>query len=80
METLLIVDEYALESADWNNGVFTYALLSGLKEMKADANKDGKIMLSEIRDYVFKSVSALTNGRQHPTSRIENLENDFRVW
>jgi hypothetical protein len=73
-------EESALESADWNNGVFTYSVLSGLKEMKADLNKDGKIMLSELQDYVQKRVVELTGGRQTPTSRTENLENDFRVW
>jgi WD40 repeat protein len=72
--------EFALEGTDWNNGVFTYALLSGLKEMKADANKDGKISLSEIKNYVQKTVPELTGGRQQPTSRSENLINDFRVW
>ncbi|MCU0444607.1 MAG: caspase family protein [Microscillaceae bacterium] len=72
--------EFALEGTDWNNGVFTYTLLSGLKEMRADANKDGKITLSEIKNYVQKTVPELTGGRQQPTSRIENLINDFRVW
>jgi WD40 repeat protein/uncharacterized caspase-like protein len=72
--------EYALEGAEWKNGVFTYSLLSGLKEMKADLNKDGQIMLSEIQSYVQAKVPELTQGRQQPTSRIENLVNDFRVW
>jgi hypothetical protein len=72
--------EYALEGADWNNGVFTYAILSGLKEKKADLNKDGNIMLSELKTYVQKVVPDLTGGRQQPTSRTENLVNDFRVW
>ena len=39
--------EFALESEEWNNGVFTYSLLDGLKNLKADLNKDGKVMLSE---------------------------------
>ncbi len=72
--------EYALESKEWSNGVFTYCLLSGLKERKADLNKDGKIMLSELKEYVQKEVERLTEGRQKPTSRIENLENDWQLW
>ena len=72
--------EFAYESADWKNGVFTYALLEGLKSGKCDTNKDKEVQISELKDYVFKRVSELTNGKQHPTSRRENLEFDFVVW
>jgi WD40 repeat protein len=71
---------YALESAEWNNGVFTYSVLNGLKNREADINHDGKITVTELKDYVSLQVSQLTNGAQKPTSRRENLENDFRVW
>lgn len=70
----------AIEGAQWKNGVFTYSLLSGLKSKSADTNKDGKIMLSELMAYVQKNVSELTNGKQVPTSRIENIVNDFQIW
>lgn len=72
--------EFAYESADWKNGVFTYALLEGLKSGKCDTNKDKEVQISELKDYVFKRVSELTHGKQHPTSRRENLEFDFVVW
>lgn len=72
--------ELAFESPLWNNGVFTYSLLLGLKTKNADANKDGKIQVSEIRDFVIDNVQSLTQGLQTPTSRKENLEFDFRVW
>jgi WD40 repeat protein len=72
--------EYAMESAKWNNGVFTYCLLSGLKGAKADLNKDGKIMISELQLYLQKAVPELTGGRQRPTSRVENINNDWQVW
>lgn len=72
--------ELAFESPQWNNGVFTYSLLQGLKTKKADANKDGKIQVSEIRDFVIDNVQSLTQGLQKPTSRKENLEFDFRMW
>lgn len=71
--------EFSMEGPDWQNGVFTYALLKGLKEEKADLNKDKKIMLSELQAYLIQQVNDLTNGRQTPTSRIENLINDFRI-
>jgi len=72
--------EYAYEGADWKNGVFTYSLLEGLKTGNADLNKDGEILVSELRDYVFNQVSKLTGGKQNPTTRQENLDFDFRVW
>ena len=64
--------EVAFESAEWKNGVFTYALLEGLKS--------GKVRVSELRDYVTGRVRELTHGQQTPTSRRENLEFDFKVW
>lgn len=72
--------EYAMEGTAWKNGVFTYCLISGVKSMKADLNKDGKIMLSELQKYLQTEVVALTNGKQTPTSRAENLYNDIRIW
>jgi WD40 repeat protein/uncharacterized caspase-like protein len=72
--------EFAMESKTWNNGLFTYCFLSGLKEKSADSNKDGMIMLSEIEAYVHDKVAELSQGKQVPTARRENLEFDFRIW
>jgi len=72
--------EFAFESSEWQNGVFTFSVLEGLRTQKADANSDNKITVSEIQNYVVKRVSELTNGQQNPTSRTENLENDFEIW
>lgn len=72
--------EYALEGDQWKNGVFTYALIDGLKSGAADLNDDGKIMLSETQKYLQQKVSQLTDGRQKPISRYENNSNDFVFW
>ena len=72
--------EYAMESGEWKNGLFTYSLINGIKSKKADLNKDGKIMLSELQKYVQSQVLELSDGKQQPTSRIENISMDFRVW
>ncbi|MCE3295064.1 MAG: hypothetical protein K0R65_778 [Crocinitomicaceae bacterium] len=72
--------EYAMESSTWKNGLFTYCLLSGLSSQKADLNLDGKIMLSEVQQYVRSEVSRLSQGKQQPTSRLENLSLDYPIW
>lgn len=72
--------EFAMESAEWQNGLFTYSLLHGLKDKIADSNNDGQIMLSELQQFLQKEVFILSNGLQKPTSRIENISMDFRIW
>lgn len=72
--------EVAREGSQWGNGLFTYCLLNGLKRLKADLNKDGFIMLNELQTYLQTEVVKLSEGMQKPTSRLENLEMDWRVW
>jgi WD40 repeat protein/uncharacterized caspase-like protein len=72
--------EYAMESEQWKNGLFTYCLLKGIQTQEADLNSDGEIMLSELQRYVQSQVLLLSRGMQKPTSRIENIEMDFKVW
>jgi len=71
---------YALESSKWNNGVFTFALLEGLKKGRADVDSNGTVQLTELSYNVSREVELLTNGNQKPTSRAENLEYDWVVW
>nr|MDQ3816488.1 caspase family protein [Acidobacteriota bacterium] len=72
--------EFAYEDGSWNNGVFTYSVLNGLKSGLADFNRNGEVSVSELRDYVTGTVRRLTEGRQTPTARRESPENDFRVF
>ncbi len=72
--------EYAMESDEWKNGLFTYCMLLGLKDGNADIDKDGEIMLLELQEYVVDLVSELSKGKQVPNTRIQNMELDFRVW
>lgn len=72
--------EFAMESDEWKNGLFTYCMLNGLKNRTADLDGDGTIMLLELQAYVVDKVRALSHGRQVPNSRIQNIELDFPIW
>ncbi|KXX66574.1 caspase family protein [Flammeovirga sp. SJP92] len=69
--------EFAYENKNWQNGVFTYSLLSGITSKEMDINRDQTINMWELKEYLFQKVDQLTEGKQHPTSRSENLANDF---
>jgi WD40 repeat protein len=69
--------EFAFETKEQQNGLFTYVLLQGLKENMADVNKDGKVFISELQSYLNKEVERLSKGLQKPTTRQENLGMDW---
>jgi WD40 repeat protein len=70
---------YALENEDIENGIFTYCLIQAVGKNKADTDGNKQISVSELRNYIFDGVKRLSNGKQQPTSRKENLMNDFIV-
>lgn len=60
------VNEVSEESSKWgNHGVFTWAMLEGLKG-KADLNGDKLITAGEIFQYVRANVQKATNFQQNP--------------
>jgi hypothetical protein len=61
------------------NGWFTYAFLEAMRTHRADTDKDGILRISEVRNYMIEEVKKISEGQQTPTSRRENLENDFVV-
>lgn len=75
--------EYAFESREWNNGVFTYPIRNGLflKEVEKQLNgdKDGKVTIEELLPYVNSLATKLTNGKQKPNSRKENLDYNWII-
>jgi len=73
-------NEAAFEGEDWNNGLFTYCVLNGLKNLKADKNSDGLITLSELQTFVAEQVNKLSDGAQTPTYRMENNAVDYELW
>ena len=72
--------EYAIEGDRWKNGLFTYCLIRGLKNKEADLNKDNKINISELQEFIQYEVNYISNGTQTPTSRIVNTQLDYRIW
>ncbi len=72
--------EFAMESDTWQNGLFTFALLQGLREGKADTNWDKAILLDELRKYVYTTVNEISKGAQKPGTREENISVNFRVY
>jgi WD40 repeat protein len=71
--------ELSVEGDKWKNGLFTYCVIKGLRDKKADLNKDGILKVSELQKYVQKMVTELSNGKQIPNSRTENTILDFQL-
>ena len=71
--------DFAFEGGGLSNGTFTAAVLEGLNG-EASKDHDGGITVSGLWDYVDRRVPELTSGKQKPTIRRENLENDFLLY
>ncbi|MDR1517614.1 MAG: caspase family protein [Dysgonamonadaceae bacterium] len=71
--------EAAVESDKWQNGLFTYVLKEALSEKQADSNGDGVITTNELNLYAREKVFSLSQGRQKPTSRINNKQYEFTL-
>jgi len=69
--------QFAFESPEWNNGVFTASILEGLLEERADADADGRVTVSELRDYSATRVAELTQGAQTPSVVSFESDQDF---
>ena len=68
--------ETSQESAEWNNGAFTKALVEGLGG-RADFNHDGAISLNELNLWVAERVKKLTEGEQHANMIRPDSIRDF---
>ena len=68
---------FALESDKWNNGVFTASVIEGLRDKKADWNQDGRITVSELKNYLGQRVPELTAGAQKPSVVAFEQDQDF---
>ncbi|GBU27668.1 hypothetical protein R84B8_01205 [Treponema sp. R8-4-B8] len=67
-------DQTSWESDQYKHGVFTYAILQGLKG-EADLMKKGVITATALELYIKDKIPALTEGQQTPyVSRPEGLD------
>ena len=71
-------NQYALESPEWGNGAFTFAVLEGMRGA-ADFNGDGAVSLNELALFVSERVKELTNNQQTPVLQKPNAIRDFPV-
>jgi len=72
--------EFAAEGVNSKNGLFTASFIEGIKTRRADWNRDRRYTVSEMRNFVSTQVIKKSGGKQVPTSREENLQNDFRIY
>ncbi|MCC6807076.1 MAG: caspase family protein [Deltaproteobacteria bacterium] len=64
--------ELSYEDNVLQNGFFTSAILKALSSDAADANKDKRVSLTELRQYVVRAVDERSKGLQHPTIDRDN--------
>lgn len=69
----------AYEDPNWQHGAFTKALTDGLKNMKADFDKNDIVTIKELDYYITKRVKELTNGHQRPTTIVPESIPDFPI-
>lgn len=66
----------SLEKVELNHGVFTYALLNGIKG--GAGNSDGNVTISSLGDYITEQVRIESQGRQTP--KVDNGGEDFILF
>jgi hypothetical protein len=68
-----------LPSVALKRGLFAHAVILSLTDPSADANRDGRLSVSELRDFVVHKVDDLSGGFMIPVTRSDNIRNDFTV-
>jgi hypothetical protein len=66
-------DEFSYEHQSLAHGVFTYFILDGLENLRADTNKDGKVSVRELFGYAEIHTESYAESRflsQHPQIRF----------
>lgn len=73
--------EFALESDQWQNGIFAAAIVKALTSelFSADKNSNDQLNCGELRDYVARQVSILSAGKQRTVVNCSENTSDFEV-
>lgn len=71
--------EFAQESGEWNNGIFTRCLIEGLRDALADENADGIVNIGELKNYIARKVPEMTKGQQKPSLVSYDPDQEFAV-
>ncbi|WP_420582227.1 caspase family protein [Reichenbachiella sp.] len=72
--------EFAAEGMNSENGLFTASFIEGITTRRADRDRNRSYSISEMRAWVGEQVTRKSKGNQIPTSREENVKNDFRIY
>lgn len=71
--------EVAMEGDEWRNGLFSYVLMNAFNDKSADTDGDGLLNVTELQAYCQQRVLSLSQGRQRPTLRSENYQQNFNI-
>ncbi len=66
----------SLEKVELEHGIFTYALLNGIKGGASDSN--GNVTISSLGDYITEQVRIESGGQQNP--KVDNGGEDFILF
>jgi uncharacterized caspase-like protein len=61
-------NQLSQESPEFEHGIFTYAIIQGMRGAADLVNKDGRVTIKELDAYVSETVPGLTGGLQHPVT------------
>ena len=66
-------DAFSLDDPHSGHGVFTYALITGMRGA-ANFDNDSVVTLNELFQFVSRKVPRLTQGRQHPYMKVSGTD------
>ena len=69
--------EFSYEKDEYQNGLFTEAIIKCLSGQEADEDQNGEISTDELRKYIIKDVSIISGGLQHPAVDRDNIYQKF---
>jgi uncharacterized caspase-like protein len=72
-------NQLSQESSEFGHGIFTYAVIQGMRGAADVVNKDGLVMIKELDAYVYEKVKELTHNLQEPITNTPGGYGNFVV-